>query len=214
MKALKLFVFSAWLARWTLERWYTMYICEPGLYVTSRLNRSRWSSILCNPHGAAYTDFLKMAWSGLWSDCTVNFSRRDMYWLKLWQANTIAKHSFSIWAYRLSVGGCFWCKLLTVDSSEEGLRPILFRLHEIKGWLLRCNHNTWATSFFTSLKAVKLSPLEVVLHLWVAAETLKDSWRTREDSTLLVCVMAEAFPLQLSLSQDLVSVLPYRWRVK
>ena len=88
----------------------------------------RWSSILNNLHGAANTDFLKMAWRGLWSDSTVIFSHRDMYWLNLWQAKTIARHSFSFGVYLLLVGESVMMQRLPVDRSEEGLCPILFRL--------------------------------------------------------------------------------------
>ena len=72
-----------------LERWSARYICEPGLYLTSRLNCCRPSNILCNLHGAASTDFLKIAWSGLWPDPIEIFSRRERYWVNLWHATRL-----------------------------------------------------------------------------------------------------------------------------
>ena len=110
-----------------------MYICEPGLYVTSRLNRCRRSNILCNLHGAANTDFWKMAWIGLWSDSIVIFPRRDMYWLNLWQANTITRHFRYFSLPSLGWWECFWCKGYRLTVLKKDCAQTFFACITLKG---------------------------------------------------------------------------------
>ena len=56
--------------------------CEPGLYITSKLNCCRGNNILCYLPRAISMDTLKMDWNGLWSGSTVFLSRRERYLVK------------------------------------------------------------------------------------------------------------------------------------
>ena len=56
-----------------------LLICEPGLYITSKLNCCRGNNILCYLPRAVSMDILKIDWIGLWSGSTVFLSRRERY---------------------------------------------------------------------------------------------------------------------------------------
>ena len=56
-----------------------LLICEPGLYITSKLNCCRGNNILCYLPRAVSTEILKTDWNGLWSGSTVFLSRRERY---------------------------------------------------------------------------------------------------------------------------------------
>ena len=53
---------------------------------------------VANVLGLTKIGFLKMLIRGWWSESTTTLSRPRIYCSKRWVANTIAKHSFSIWA--------------------------------------------------------------------------------------------------------------------
>ena len=76
-----------------LRSWF---IDHSRLYLCSR------SIILWRRLGAHRSNFLNIDCNGLWSDSTVTFSRLVMYCENFWQPNTMARHSFSICAYRCS----------------------------------------------------------------------------------------------------------------
>ena len=102
-----------------------------------------WSSILWSLGGALARLFWCIISSGLWSNSTVNGLLRT-YMLNLWQANTMAKSSLSMFVYLvLCLWGSYWQRwsfgLPVVDKHS-----VLFGRHWPVPPQISFYHSIWA----------------------------------------------------------------------